>query len=153
MSVEHTTYYKGTSQGPDRQGPYTQGPDRQRPNCPGPDWQCPGRSPDHLGSLYLDRQADRQTGSRPTGSRQTGPRQTGEHKSLYAHIKIVVAFLVVNFFGFLDIARTGSLGFGRHLVEIFPTSLPQLSKQLRDQNNSQKQWKNEIQNFEKNAKI
>ena len=39
--------------------------------------------------------------------------------------------------GFLVIARTGSLGFGRHLVEICPRSLPQLSKQLRDQNNSQ----------------
>ena len=41
-------------------------------------------------------------------------------------------------FGFLVIALTGSLGFGPDLVGIFPRSLPQLSKQLRDQNNSQK---------------
>ena len=40
--------------------------------------------------------------------------------------------------GFLIITRTGSLGFGRDLVGIFPRSLPQLSKQLRDHNNSQK---------------
>ena len=41
-------------------------------------------------------------------------------------------------FVFLVITRTGSLGFCRDLVGIFPRSLPQLSKQLRDQHNSQK---------------
>ena len=44
--------------------------------------------------------------------------------------------------GFLVIALTGSLGFGPDLVGIFPRSLPQLSKQLRDQNNMQKHRKN-----------
>ena len=41
-------------------------------------------------------------------------------------------------FGFLLIAHTGSHGFGPDLVGIFPRSLPQLSKQLRDQNNNRK---------------
>ena len=41
-------------------------------------------------------------------------------------------------FGFLVIAHKGSHGFGPDLVGIFPRSLPQLSKQLRDQNNRQK---------------
>ena len=40
--------------------------------------------------------------------------------------------------GFLVIAHRGSHGFGPDLVGIFPRSLPQLSKQLRDQNNRQK---------------
>ena len=53
-------------------------------------------------------------------------------------------------FGFLLITRTPGLGFGRHLVEIVPRSLPQLSKQLRDLNNSQKHEKHEIQNFKTN---
>ena len=43
--------------------------------------------------------------------------------------------------GFSIITRTGSLGFRRDLVGIFPRSLPQLSKQLRDQNHSQKHRK------------
>ena len=55
-------------------------------------------------------------------------------------------------FGFLVIAPTGSLGFGPDLVGIFPRSLPQLSKQLRDQNKRQKPEKNESQNFDKNQK-
>ena len=41
------------------------------------------------------------------------------------------------------------VGFGRNLVEIVPRSLPELFKQLGDQNNSQKHQKNEIQNFKK----
>ena len=40
--------------------------------------------------------------------------------------------------GFLVITRTRYLRFGPDLVGIFPRSLPQLSKQLRDHNNSQK---------------
>ena len=38
-------------------------------------------------------------------------------------------------------------------MEIDPTSLPQLSKQLRDLNNNQKPGKNEIQNFKKHEQI
>ena len=44
-------------------------------------------------------------------------------------------------FGFWLITRTGSLGCGPDLVGIFRRSLPQLSKQLRDQNNNQKPMK------------
>ena len=50
-------------------------------------------------------------------------------------------------FSFLVITHTDYLGFGPDLVGIFPRSLPQLSKQLRDQNHSQKHQKNEIQIF------
>ena len=38
-------------------------------------------------------------------------------------------------------------------MEIDPTSLPHLSKQLRDQKNNQKPEKIEIQNFKKFEKI
>ena len=72
---------------------------------------------------------------------------------IYAHIEVLVTFLLVKKFSFLVIARNRSDVYGRNLVEIDPTSLPQLSKQLRDQNNSQKTEKTEIQNFEKNLKI
>ena len=44
-------------------------------------------------------------------------------------------------FDFLDIARTEPHRFTRHLVGMLRMSLPHLPKQLRDQNNSQKQWK------------
>ena len=50
---------------------------------------------------------------------------------------------------FLVITLTRYLGSGPDLVGIFPRSLPQLSQQLSDQNNSQKQQNNETQNFEK----
>ena len=47
---------------------------------------------------------------------------------IHAHIEMVVAFLVVNFFDLLVITRNhGSFG-GRHQVEILPTDLPDLSK-------------------------
>ena len=49
---------------------------------------------------------------------------------------------VPNFFGFLVITRTPGLGFGRNLVEIFPRSLPDLSKQPRALENNQKTKKN-----------
>ena len=49
--------------------------------------------------------------------------------------------------GFLVITRSHEDVYGRNLVEIDPTSLPQLSKQLRDQKDSQKPEKNGIQNL------
>ena len=53
-------------------------------------------------------------------------------------------------FGFLDIARTQPHSFTRHLVGMLRMGLPHLSKQLRDQNNKQKQQKNKNQYFTKN---
>ena len=50
----------------------------------------------------------------------------------YAHIEMVVTFLVVNFFGFLVIARHHGSFEGRHQVEILPTGLPELFKPARD---------------------
>ena len=50
----------------------------------------------------------------------------------YAHIEVLVTFLLVNFLGFLVITRDhGSFG-GRHQVEILPTGLPELFKPARD---------------------
>ena len=71
----------------------------------------------------------------------------------YAQNLILVNLILVNLFSFLVITRNHSYIYGRNLVEIDPTSLPQLSKQLRDQNNSQNTEKIEIQNFKKNLKI
>ena len=45
------------------------------------------------------------------------------------------------FLSFFAITRTPGLGFGRDYVEMHPRSLPQLSKQLRDQNHSLQQQK------------
>ena len=45
-----------------------------------------------------------------------------------AHIEVVVAFLVVNFFGFLVITRHHGDLQVRDLVEMNPTDLPELSK-------------------------
>ena len=56
----------------------------------------------------------------------------------YAHIEIVVAFLVVNFFGFLVITRDHGSFEGRHQVEILPTGLPDLFKDFRDHINLRK---------------
>ena len=53
------------------------------------------------------------------------------------------------FFCFWVITWSQELGFGRNLVDFFPRGLPDLSKQLRDQNNRKKYKQNEIQNFEK----
>ena len=46
--------------------------------------------------------------------------------------------------GFLDIARTEPHSFTRHLVGMLRMGLPHLPKQLRDQNNKQKQQKTKI---------
>ena len=50
-------------------------------------------------------------------------------------------FVFVMFCQFLVITRSQELGFARNLMEIDPRSLPDLFKQLRDQNNRQKQSK------------
>ena len=57
----------------------------------------------------------------------------------YAQSLILVNCLLVKLFSFLVITRSHELGFGRNLVEIDPRSLPDLFKQLRDLDNSQKQ--------------
>ena len=50
----------------------------------------------------------------------------------YAHIKVLVTFLLVNFLGFLVITRDHGSFEGRHQVEILPTGLPELFKPARD---------------------
>ena len=70
----------------------------------------------------------------------------------YAHIKVVVAFLVVNFFGFSVITRDHGGFEGCHQVEMDPTGLPELSKPFRAQNFKDKTEKMKFQNFEKNRK-
>ena len=50
----------------------------------------------------------------------------------YAQTLILVTFLLVNFFGFSVITRDHGSFEGRHLVEMNPTSLPELSKPSRD---------------------
>ena len=46
----------------------------------------------------------------------------------YAQTLILVNLILVNFFGFLVITRYHERFEGCHLVEIFPTDLPELSK-------------------------
>ena len=85
----------------------------------------------------------------PSISRSNCPSKIAKHPNFsYAQNLILVNLILVNFFSFLVIARNHSDIYGRNLVEIDPTSLPQLSIQLRDQKNSKKTEKTEIQNFE-----
>ena len=70
----------------------------------------------------------------------------------YAHIEVLVTFLLVNFFGFSVITRTPLLGFGRNLVEMNPTSPPDLSKQPRTLKNDEKTPKIEKENLRKREK-
>ena len=58
-------------------------------------------------------------------------------ENTYAQNLILVNFLLVKTFSCFVITQSHELGFGRNLVQIVPTSLPQLSKQLRTLNNSQ----------------
>ena len=55
----------------------------------------------------------------------------------YAQTSIVVAFLVFNIFSCWIITRSHEFGFGRNLVEILPTGLPELFLQPRDLDTSQ----------------
>ena len=59
---------------------------------------------------------------------------------------MVVTLLVVNFFGLGVITRSQELGFGRNLVEMNPSTFPDLSKQPRALENDQKTKKNEKEN-------
>ena len=59
-------------------------------------------------------------------------------KKHYAQNLILVNSILVNFFRCLVITRNHTGIYGRNLVEIDPTSLPHLSKQLRDLKNRQK---------------
>ena len=68
-------------------------------------------------------------------------------KMCIAHVLIVVAFFVVNFFMFLVIFRTQVFGLGRKLVEILPTSLPDLPKQPRTLRNLREEEILETQHF------
>ena len=56
----------------------------------------------------------------------------------YAHIEVLVTFLLVNFVGFLVITRDHGSFEGRHQVEILPTDLPELFKPSRDLKNLRK---------------
>ena len=56
----------------------------------------------------------------------------------YAQTSILVNLILVNFFGFLVITRYHERFGGCHLVEIFPTDLPELSKPKCSRNKSRK---------------
>ena len=58
--------------------------------------------------------------------------------SVYAHIEVLVTFLLVNFFSFLVITRSHELRIGPNLVQILPMGLPELFQQPRTLYNSQK---------------
>ena len=68
---------------------------------------------------------------------------------VYAHILIVVAFLVVNFFTKMDMARNHGLGQVPGQVEMNPTDLPELFKPSRDLGNPKKVKFLETNNFRK----
>ncbi len=53
-------------------------------------------------------------------------------KSPYAHMLIVVAFLIVMFFGLLVIARNPPERVWRKMVEMLAFNLPDLPKNLQD---------------------
>ena len=59
-------------------------------------------------------------------------------QGFYAHIKVVVAFLVVNFFTQWSYLGGIKLDLGRNLVEILPRDLLGLSKPSGDLGNSRK---------------
>ena len=57
--------------------------------------------------------------------------QSKQTKNDYAHIEVVVTLVVVNFFGFLVIARYPTVRLSRKSVEKLRTGLPDLPKPLR----------------------
>ena len=67
----------------------------------------------------------------------------------YAQTLILVNLMLVKIFTQMVTTRKHEDVYGRNLVEMDPTSLPQLSSQLRDQTISQKHEKHEIQHFPK----
>ena len=70
----------------------------------------------------------------------------------YVQSLVLVTSLLVTNFSLLVITRSHEFGFARNLVEIHPTGLSDLSKQLRYLNRSQKTT-TEIQYFRKIEKI
>ena len=70
----------------------------------------------------------------------------------YAHIEVLVTFLLVKIFGFWVIARYPTMRFWRKLVEILPISLPELSKPSRTSENSRKTKILETKNFRETEK-
>ena len=71
----------------------------------------------------------------------------------FAQTLLVVVFIVVNFGGFWVIARNPPDGFGQKLVQIVPTSLPELSKPPRDLLNLRKTKFFRRQNLETTRKL
>ena len=70
-------------------------------------------------------------------------------KYFYAQTLILVNLMLVNICSFFVIVHSPVVGFGRNLVEIVPTSLPDLPKQLRAKITTKNKEKSEIQNFKK----
>ena len=66
---------------------------------------------------------------------------------IYAQTLILVNLILVKIFTQMVITRNHEDVYGPDLVEIDPRSLPQLSKRLRDLDNSQKPEKTELQIF------
>ena len=67
----------------------------------------------------------------------------------YAHIEVLVTFLLVNFFTKMNIARNPEGFQVPGVVQKNPTGLPELFKPTRDLNVEEKCEKLKFQNFEK----
>ena len=66
---------------------------------------------------------------------------------LYAHIEVVATLVVVNFFGFLVIARYPTVRLSRKLVEKLRTGLPDLPKPLRNNSFNVNSFETKIEQF------
>ena len=71
---------------------------------------------------------------------------------VYAHMQVVVAFLVVKFYSFLAITRLHELRIGRNIMQIDPTGPPELFQQPRSLDNSREVEKSEISKIQKSSK-
>ena len=71
---------------------------------------------------------------------------------LYAHIEVLVTFLLVKKLSFFVITRSHGLRIGPNLVQILPMGLPELFQQPRTLYNSQKVEILKSQIFEKPQK-